>query len=216
MPRARKSDRFSNYDTSVFVNCPFDSKYAPIFESIVFAVAHCGFRARCALEIDDASQVRIDRIFSIMEECRLGIHDLSRTQLEKVSRLPRFNMPLELGMFLGVKRSGDARQKAKLCLVLDSEPYRYQRFISDVAGQDIRSHFSRQKEAVSITRNWLQSCSGRSMPGGTEVYRQYRQFRRDLPRLCEGLKLDITETTFNDFTNIVALWLKAEAASRAV
>jgi len=210
MPRAKKSDRFVDYDISVFVNCPFDSKYKPIFECIVFAVIHCGFRARCALEIDDASQVRIDKIFSIIEECRLGIHDLSRTQLDRVFRLPRFNMPLELGMFLGVKRSGDLRQRRKLCLILDRETYRYQKFISDISGQDIRSHVSRQMDAISVVRNWLRSCSGRAMPGGAEVYRQYRQFRYDLPELCEKLQLKIKEATFNDFTNIVAEWLKAK------
>jgi hypothetical protein len=215
MPRARRNSRFADYNSSVFVNCPFDRTYKPVFDSIVFAIIHCGFRARCALEIDDASQVRIEKIFSIVEECRFGIHDLSRTQLDAVSRLPRFNMPLELGMFLGVKRSGDARQPAKMCLILDRQPYRYQKFISDIAGQDIRAHASRQRDAVSLTRDWLRSCSGRAMPGGIEIYRQYLQFRRDLPQLCTRLRLEISEATFNDFISIIAEWLKAELASQA-
>ena len=57
--------------------------------------------ARCALEGDDGSVVRLDKIFAIMAECRFGIHDLSRTTLDSANRLPRFNMPLELGVFLG-------------------------------------------------------------------------------------------------------------------
>src|SRR5271165_5747846 len=47
---------------------------------------------------------------------------------------------LELGLFVGFKYSGDARQQKKRLLILDKEPYRYQRFLSDIAGQDIRSH----------------------------------------------------------------------------
>jgi hypothetical protein len=87
--------------------------------------------ARCALEIDDGSQVRIERILRIISECRFGIHDLSRTELDRRNRLPRFNMPLELGLFLGAKRFGNRAQREKVCLILDREPYRYQRFISD-------------------------------------------------------------------------------------
>ena len=46
----------------VFINCPFDSSYKPIFNAIVFAVCELGFRARCALEIDDAGDTRLDKI----------------------------------------------------------------------------------------------------------------------------------------------------------
>lgn len=210
MPRARRSSRFDDYDINVFVNCPFDSKYKPIFEAIVFTIIQCGFRARCALEIDDASQVRIDRIFSIIEECRLGIHDLSRTEVDSLTRLPRFNMPLELGMFLGAKRMGDDLQSRKSCLIFDRDQFRYQRFISDIAGQDIRAHQLRVAGAISATRDWLRAAVQRNVPGGQAICRQYGKFRRQLPRLCRGLQLELAELTFNDYTNIVTEWLKTE------
>ena len=54
---ARRIDRFIDYERSVFVNCPFDQRYKALFDCVVFAIIDCGFRARCALEIDDASQV---------------------------------------------------------------------------------------------------------------------------------------------------------------
>jgi hypothetical protein len=210
MPRAKQSNRFDDYDISVFVNCPFDSRYKPIFDAIVFTIVHCGFRARCALEIDDASQVRIDKIFSIIEECRFGIHDLSRTELDKHTKLPRFNMPLELGLFLGIKRTGRGIQAKKLCLILDRERFRYQKFMSDIAGQDIRAHRLRQADAVSNTRDWLRASSTRALPGGSAIYRQYQRFRRGLPQLCVSLQLEMDEMTFNDYINIVTEWLKTE------
>jgi hypothetical protein len=86
-----------DYEKSVFINCPFDGAYKPIFEAIVFAVFDCGFQPRCALEADDAGQVRMEKIFDLIADCRLAINDLSRTDLDPATNLPRFNMPLELG-----------------------------------------------------------------------------------------------------------------------
>src|SRR5689334_25088671 len=123
MAPRRQGSRSRDYTISVFINCPFDRSYKPLFEALVFVIVRCGFRARCALEIDDASQVRIDKIFRIIEECRFGVHDLSRTELDKSSKLPRFNMPLELGLFLAAKRFGERRQRTKVCLILDRDAY---------------------------------------------------------------------------------------------
>jgi hypothetical protein len=209
MPRARQNKELDEYALSVFINCPFDAAYLKLFRSIVFAVIHCGFRARCAQEIDDSGQVRIDKIFRILEACRYGIHDLSRTELDRANRLPRFNMPLELGMFLGAQRFGVAYQKKKICLILDRHPHRYQKFMSDIAGQDIRSHQGAEIHAIRLTRDWLSTSSGRNIPGGAHIHRQYVRFNSALPSLCKRLKLKRSELTFNDYTNIVSSWLAA-------
>src|SRR5207244_972943 len=127
--------RDQRYEYTVFINCPFDDAYRPLLEAVVFAVHDCGYVARSSLEVTDASQVRIEKITAIIEACRLGIHDISRTEIDPQTQLPRFNMPLELGLFLGAKRFGTGKHKAKTCLILDVERYRYQKFISDIAGQ---------------------------------------------------------------------------------
>jgi len=196
------------FATGVFINCPFDEAYKPLFDCLVFTTIYCGYLARSALEIDDGSQVRIEKIFKIIEESRFGVHDLSRTELDRPSKLPRFNMPLELGMFLGAKRFGVGHQRKKYCLILDRSAYRYQKFISDIAGQDIRSHKRSAAKLIAIVRNWLRSSSNRSLPGGKEIHRQYRLFMKALPSLCKALHLKPAEMTFNDFTNIVTHWLK--------
>ncbi len=41
------------YMDSVFINCPFDQKYQPIFDAIVFAICDCGFSLQCAREEKD-------------------------------------------------------------------------------------------------------------------------------------------------------------------
>jgi hypothetical protein len=113
----------------VFINCPFDRGYRAILDGIVFAIYDLGFVARCALEDDDGGEIRLSKIERIIEECRFGIHDLSAVAIDPATNLPRFNMPLELGLFLGCKRFGAPAQRKKKCLILDSDRYRYRNFI---------------------------------------------------------------------------------------
>ena len=164
----------------------------------------------------DASQVRVDKILRIIGECRVGIHDISRTELDRKSKLPRFNMPLGLGMFLGVKRYGDARQRRKICLVLDRSPHRYQKFCSDIAGQDISTHGRNPERAVSAVRNFLRDAASREvvMPGGAKIYQRYQRFAVNLPAFCRELGQRKDKLTFRDYTGFVSRWLKQHAELR--
>lgn len=204
------------YGDSVFINCPFDDDYLPMFHALVFTVHECGYFARCSLEVDDSGEVRIKKIENIIAECKFGIHDISRTQPDPESQLPRFNMPLELGFFLGAKRYGSGRQRSKSCKVLDVDRYRFQRFCSDIAGQDISAHGFDPARAIRAVRDWLQSNRPRVViPSGSRIVQRYRQFQTDLPMLCETLRLEIGELTFIDFQNLVVEWLRANATAQA-
>ena len=202
------------YEHSVFVNCPFDDAYRHLFESIVFAIHDCGYVARSALEVDDASQVRIEKIGTLIAACRFGVHDISRTEADAATGLPRFNMPLELGLFLGAKRYGRAEQKQKSCLILDVERYRFQKFISDIAGQDIAAHGGERPRAIRAVRDWLSNATPKSVriPGGTAIARRYESFRTELPAACERLQLSVEELTFNNYVVQVEEWLKLNAS----
>ena len=202
----------THYNDNVFINCPFDSAYQELFDAMLFAVHDCGFIPRCALEEEDASQVRIDKIYSIIADCRYGIHDISRTELDAGSGLPRFNMPLELGVFLGAKKFGIEEQKEKNCLILDAEPHRYQKFISDIAGQDIQAHNATSEAIVKVVRNWLRNASlCETIPGGSIIWRRYQDFRRDLPQTAQECHLTVEDLIFNDYTLMVTRWLRTKA-----
>jgi hypothetical protein len=178
---------------------------------MIFTIHDCGFIARCAFEIDDAGKNRLNKIEEIIADCKYGIHDLSRTELDKTSKLPRFNMPLELGLFLGAKQFGNKNNQEKICLVFDNDQYRYQKFISDISGQDIKAHNDETKILVSKTRDWLSNCRKNVkiiIPGGLMIYKRYKSFKRDLPMICSKLKLTEKELTFKDFTVILVSWLK--------
>lgn len=208
MRRMPKRDRFAEYDRSVFLNCPFDRQYRPLFEAIVFCVMAYGYRIRCALEVEDSGEVRLHKIVRIIEECRLGIHDLSRTEHNEHG-LPRFNMPLELGMFIGAKLFGDRRQKTKSCMILDRERYRYQVFISDIAGQDIRSHDNEVGAAIVAVREWLAQFI-RVPPGPEAVQRHYKAFQLEMPEICNTLGIRLDEVTFSDLIVIISSWLEGQ------
>lgn len=192
----------------VFINCAFDTNFQPIFHAIVFAIIRSGFRARCALETQDGAENRFAKIQAIIEQCRYGIHDISRTETDGDPPLPRFNMPLELGVFLGAKRYGDAAQKRKRALILDAQQYRYQRLISDMAGQDIVSHNGDPLVAISAVVTWLRQHSRvTTMPGGQAIVAEYQQFLADLPAVLTARQLQADEMTFGDYSAIAAAWI---------
>lgn len=191
----------------VFINCPFDTDYAPSFRALIFTIFACGFRPRSARELDDGGQTRIDKLYALIEECRYGIHDLSRTELDEANALPRFNMPLELGIFLGAKRYGNEAQREKRALILDIEQYRYQKFISDLAGMDIHEHGGESPRLVKETRDWLANVSRRQLPSAAKTVRLYQEFEIELPALAAALEFDPKKIPYIDFERMVVGWL---------
>ncbi len=198
-----------NYADNVFINCPFDEKFDDMFHAIVFAVFDCGFTARCAREENNGADVRIEKIANIIRQSKYGIHDISRTELCSKTNLPRFNMPLELGMFMGAKRYGDAQQKQKVCLITDKTKYRYFKYISDINGQDIQAHGNKITTSVKLVSDWLRNSSKRdTIPGGIEIARRYKLFSKELPEICKVSKIEKKELGFNDYSTFTSEWIR--------
>lgn len=187
------------YSRYVFINCPFDDAYKPLFDAMLFTLSDCGFHPRSARDRVDSSEVRIAKIYDTIADCRLAIHDLSRTDLANSSNLPRFNMPLEFGIFLGAKRFGNATQKTKSCLVFDTAPYRYQAYVSDIAGQDIATHNDDPQLLVRVLRDWLTSVTKRSLASGAFIWTRYQTFKAELPSACGKLRHDATALTYHEY-----------------
>jgi hypothetical protein len=200
----------AGYEDNVFINCPFDPAYLPLFQALVFAVHDCGMVARSALEVDDGAEVRIEKIQRIIQECRHSIHDISRTDLDADSGLPRMNMPFELGLFLGAKRYGTGLQKKKTCIIFDRDRYRYQKFLSDIAGQDIRSHYNDPAELIRAVRNALATTRPAivALLSGRLMAQRYALFLQDLPTLCAELWLDPDDLAHRDLVRVVTTWLR--------
>ncbi len=192
------------YSNNVFINCPFDNEYRELFNAMTFSIFACEFIPRCAIERDDSDEIRIDKILHLIEISQYSIHDLSR--IETTNDMPRFNMPLELGLFIGCKRY---KHKDKKYLILDSEPFRFKQFISDLGGQDIKSHENSIEKIIGCVRDWLASKSRKkSIPHASNLFVKYQQFLIDLPQMCQNLDWTVNELTFLERSSLISSWLK--------
>lgn len=193
----------TNYENSVFINCPFDETYTPILRAIIFAVYRCGFVPRSALEADNGLQNRLHKIQSVIAGCRYGIHDISRTELNE-NNLPRFNMPFELGLFFGAQCYGNGIQRNKVALIFDKEQFRYQQFISDLNGVDIKAHQNNPDMAIQKVRNWLFTATHRdTLQGYTRIIKDYQLLLKKMAHLLRKLNLDEENLSFNNYCLIV-------------
>lgn len=208
------------YDDNVFINCPFDKKYKPILNAIVFAIHDAGFVARCSYEVIDSGQARLAKILSIIVDCKYGIHDISRAEIRRATDLPRFNMPFECGLFWGCLEFGGRRHRDKRILVFDSEEYRYRATLSDIAGQDIKIHSNDPRIAMDKVRTWLKAGSGRTtIPGGKAIWNHYMLFQKELPLMLKKARITRAELEtpeyYPDYVEFVADWIRKREAKAA-
>ena len=87
-----------------------------------------------------------------------------------------------------------------------------EQFISDIAGQDIQAHNNSSKKVIMHVRNWLRTASRReTIPGGSIIWRRYRDFRTDLPQTAREYQLTVEDLIFNDYSLMVTRWLETKA-----
>jgi hypothetical protein len=181
--------------TSVFINCPFTEDYASLFEAMVFTVLACGFRPRSALEKGDSGEVRMDKITRLIKASPYSIHDLSAVELDVANQLPRFNMPFELGLTLGIRAAG-GEHAGHMVLVLERREYTSQKCLSDIAGQDLQAHGGDVGRMILKVRNWLRTETGRDLPGPRHIGAVLRNFQAALPRSCENAGVSPNDLPF--------------------
>ena len=191
---------------SVFINCPFDTDYKPLFRAMCFAIAACGHVPRCALDESDSAVVRFEKILDLISACELSIHDVSRVELDSSSGLPRFNMPLELGADLALRIKGPAAHRRRRILVLDAVLHRYDQTLSDISGMDIEAHGNQPRRVIRAVRDWL--SAGRPgavpLPGAAAIWGDYEAFQLLVPDIIAQLRLDdFDDLPHADFMHLV-------------
>lgn len=203
----------ADFDLNVFINCPFDPEYIPIFDAIVFTVIACGYKVFSAQQDRDAGMIRVGKIQDLIKKCRIGIHDISRVHLDPGIDLPRFNMPFELGLDMGARYHGSDHLADKRILIFDSEAYRYRNFLSDIAGQDISIHEDSYEKAIGKVRALLNSLRADGAPllmGPAKLKEHFEQCKADLPAMCAALDLKESELDFNDKVALFTEWVSLE------
>lgn len=142
---------------SVFINCPYDAEFAPLFDAIVFATVCCGFVPRSALESGNVAEPRMERITRAMFSSKYSIHDLSRCKGEGSEQLARFNMPLELGIAIARRYSQTDDAQKHDWLLLVRQGHEYSRYVSDLAGFDPKIHDGTVAVIVPRVMSWLKT-----------------------------------------------------------
>lgn len=142
---------------SVFINCPYDTEFAPLFEAIVFATVCCGFLPRSALESGSVAEPRMERITRAMFSSKYSIHDLSRCRGEGSEQLARFNMPLELGIAIARRYTEIDNAQKHDWLLLVPQGHQYGKFVSDLAGFDPKTHDGTVQVIVTRVMSWLRT-----------------------------------------------------------
>ena len=192
----------------VFINCPFDESYHPFIEAATFTILACGYTPRCALEFGDTGYDRLSRIGDLIDQCDFSLHDISLTELDPASGLPRFNMPFELGIAWGRKR----RKTNRKLLVIDRALHQYERSISDLKALDPVSHDGDPLEMVAQVRNWLSSHQTIPLNGPNHMKDWHQRFQKDLSHICAESGFDRTRIaeTFKDLVYCAVLWLNSK------
>lgn len=166
----------ADYDSTVFINCPFDEEYAPLLEAAVFCVVYFGFAPRLANERVESGESRLDKIVEMILSARYSIHDLSRCRSLSIGEHFRMNMPFELGIDLGIRRSGVQPHDTKKFLILEESPYDLKRSLSDMAGQDVEFHRADFELVIRRVRDFFRVEAAIEVPGPSRIVADYYTF----------------------------------------
>jgi hypothetical protein len=158
---------------AVFLNIPYDNQFEELYLAYIVGLTQLGLKINATLALPN--QDRLKRIVGLIERSDVSIHDLSR--IESSSGIPRFNMPLELG--LALYRSHITRGRHRV-FVFEKKAYRVQRSTSDVNGIDPQIHKGRPKGVMAGLRNIFYQPDGTTVP---EMLSSYRAVKRKLPEL---------------------------------
>jgi len=174
MPRRKPRSGRERY--WVFLNIPYDKAFEKLYLAYIAGLSAFGLIPRATLEIP-SSQRRLERILKLIAECAYSIHDLARVQLDRrPPRVPRFNMPFELG--LAVAHAATHHQHA--WYVCEAVSHRANKSLSDLGGTDVRIHGGTIRGVFGALCDMFVR---KQQPSVQEMHRIYRVLRRNLPRI---------------------------------
>lgn len=143
------------FEKNVFINCPFDITYInDILKPMIYVIVKNGYNPRLSLEVSDSGVIRLEKITEIIRNCKYSIHDLSIVKSKKANEFSRMNMPFELGIDYGLRKSGVETLNSKQFLILEAKKYDYMKAISDINGFDIKVHSNNTEKTFECLYSW--------------------------------------------------------------
>jgi hypothetical protein len=200
----RKGPKRSVSRGSVFLNIPYDDAFENLLLAYISGLSAFGFVPHATLEIP-FSKRRLERIVSLIESSEYSIHDMSRVQLDRnAPRTPRFNMPFELGVTIGIRSAKHS------WIVCETKKHRIKKSLSDIDGTDAYIHDG------TVRGVFRELCAAfvrtRPKPTVAQMMRIYRVLRSDFKATLRraGAKDPFNARVFSDLCVI------AKAAADAI
>ncbi|MCF0039733.1 hypothetical protein [Dyadobacter fanqingshengii] len=131
------------------------------------------------MEYDDSDDISIQKINRLIKDRQYGIHNLSLAARY-------FNMPLELGIFIGCKQFGNIEQRRKKYLILENQTYQSRQFNSNLSGQDVKAYENNVQTLMRSVRERLSNKSQKRLPFSPRLFEKYETFKAILPELCQS------------------------------
>ena len=144
---------------------------------MVFCIVYFGLAPRLANERIETGENRLDKISEMIRSSKYSIHDLSRCKSRDVGEYYRMNMPFELGMDVGFRRSGIENLREKKFLIFEENQYDLKKAISDIAGQDVQYHNSDFETVIEKVRNFFRVEAELAAPGPSRLISEYATFQ---------------------------------------
>ena len=159
---------------SVFLNIPYDFEFENLYLAYVVGLTQLGLAINVALAVPN--QGRLRTIIELIDQSDFSIHDLSRVEVSR--GVPRFNMPVELGLALYRSHITSGQHRVFL---FERKQYRAQRSTSDVNGIDAQIHNGTIRGLMGGLRNiFRQPSDVTTVP---EMVASYRAVRKKIPEL---------------------------------
>lgn len=155
----------------VFLNVPFDAGYEKLFVALITSIVSARLVPRCAVELPERGEGQLKRIMTLMADCSVSIHDLSRAN--------RFNMPFELGIAAAL----NVRENHQFIIMEAGIGGRF-RTPSDLRGIAPLAH---GKSPSKLMAGILDNLGGTTPVAATPIYRRLVSV---LPRLKNAYQAD--------------------------
>jgi len=161
--------------SDVFINVPFDAEYENTFLALIASLVGLGLNPRCVLEVPPAID-RLRRLYSLIRSCPFSLHDLSRVQVGRTGpfRVPRFNMPFELGLAAAVALDDNQHQWR----VLECVPHRVAQSLSDISGYDPTIHNGTVRGTVDAILDIFGNVPSPPLSEAEDLLWMYRRLSR--------------------------------------
>jgi hypothetical protein len=172
-----------------FPNIPFDKQFEPLYLAFIAGLSGFGLVPQTVLQIP-GSQRRLDRLTGLMSKCQYSFHDLSRVELDgKRPRVPRFNMPFELGAAVGMTEHSGYDH---FWYAFEAKEHRALKSISDLNGTEVYVHNGKPVGVFRCLANALARSEHRP------TVRDLQAIYRDVMEAAQEFKRDLATDSLYD------------------